>query len=64
MTETIHTFTKPDCPYCAEAKATLDAAGLVYVQHDVGESDRDANASIYFSGRRHGAAGLLRQRPR
>ena len=50
MTSTIHAFTKPDCPYCAKAKAALDAAGLAYAQHDVTASERMAHASVYFSG--------------
>ena len=50
MTSTIHAFTKPDCPYCARAKAGLDAAGLAYAQHDVTASERMAHASVYFSG--------------
>lgn len=47
---TIHIFTKPGCPYCERAKATLTEAGLPYVQHDVKASQRDADGSIYASG--------------
>ncbi len=43
-------FTKPDCPYCAEAKAALDEACLAYKLYDVTASERNANASVYFSG--------------
>lgn len=47
---TIRIFTKPGCPYCTRAKAVLSEAGLPYVEHDVTETQRDADASIYSSG--------------
>jgi len=50
MKHEIIAFTKPDCPYCAQAKAVLDEAGLAYELYDVTASERYANASVYFSG--------------
>ncbi|MGD1853644.1 MAG: glutaredoxin domain-containing protein [Leptolyngbyaceae cyanobacterium] len=47
---TIRIFTKPGCPYCERAKATLAEAGLPYLQHDVKASQRHADSSIYASG--------------
>ncbi|MEM7593014.1 MAG: glutaredoxin domain-containing protein, partial [Cyanobacteria bacterium P01_A01_bin.83] len=43
-------FTKPDCRYCARAKAVLDYVGVKYKQYDVTASQRNADASVYFSG--------------
>ena len=50
MSETIQIFSKPDCPYCEAAKATLDDAGLPFEAHDVTASDRNADLSIFHSG--------------
>ncbi|SLN71213.1 Hybrid peroxiredoxin hyPrx5 [Roseivivax jejudonensis] len=50
MAGNIDIFTKPNCRFCSQAKETLAEAGLGYTQHDVIASDRDANASVYFSG--------------
>ena len=47
---TIRIFTKPGCPYCTNAKAVLDEAGLPYVEYDVKASQRNADSSIYASG--------------
>ena len=49
MTQVI-IFTKPNCQYCARAKAVLDYVGVKYKQYDVTASQRNADASVYFSG--------------
>ncbi|MCD7059744.1 glutaredoxin domain-containing protein [Pelagibacterium xiamenense] len=43
-------FTKPNCPYCARAKAALEAHHLPYQTLDITANARNADASIYFSG--------------
>ncbi|MFD0916857.1 glutaredoxin domain-containing protein [Pseudahrensia aquimaris] len=50
MAHKIQVFTKPDCPYCAKVKATLDNAGLPFSELDVTGSDRNADLSVYLSG--------------
>ncbi|MEM7566487.1 MAG: glutaredoxin domain-containing protein [Pseudomonadota bacterium] len=50
MSDHVDLFTKPDCPYCADAKTALAADGLTYREHDVTASDRTADLSIYLSG--------------
>lgn len=47
---TIHIFTKPNCPYCTQAKQILKEASFSYTEHDVKASQRNADASVYFSG--------------
>lgn len=46
----IHVFSKPDCNFCARAKAVLQEEGLDYIEHDVAASAAMANASQYYSG--------------
>ena len=43
-------FTKPGCPYCDRAKAVLDELGITYEERNVQASERNADASIGFSG--------------
>ena len=50
MSNRIDLFTKPDCPYCARAKATLATESIDYVEHDVTASARVANLSVWLSG--------------
>ncbi|MGB7414721.1 MAG: glutaredoxin domain-containing protein [Thermosynechococcaceae cyanobacterium] len=51
MATTIHTFTKPGCPYCVRAKTVLQQFGG-HDSHDcdVTASSRNADAVRYFSG--------------
>jgi glutaredoxin/alkylhydroperoxidase family enzyme len=46
----VRIYTKPDCPYCLEAKGVLDEAGIEYRQHDVTADERDLHAARYLSG--------------
>ncbi len=50
MTEMLELFSKPNCPYCAQAKETLARAGLGYREHDVSARRRTADLSVYLSG--------------
>lgn len=43
-------FTKPNCQYCARAKAVLKRANVEYQEYDVTTSQRNADASVYLSG--------------
>ncbi|MEO1207544.1 MAG: glutaredoxin domain-containing protein [Pseudomonadota bacterium] len=43
-------FTKPDCSYCARAKATLRQAGLSWDEIDVTSQEGGADASVFWSG--------------
>ncbi len=43
-------FSKPNCQYCTRAKVVLDYVGVKYQQYDVTASQRNADASVYFSG--------------
>lgn len=43
-------FTKPNCQYCDRAKAVLKRAKINYQEYDVTTSQRNADASVYFSG--------------
>jgi glutaredoxin len=43
-------FTKPDCTYCARAKTVLQKQGIDYREFDVTTNNRNASASVYFSG--------------
>lgn len=43
-------FSKPNCQYCARAKAILNRAEVNYQEYDVTVSQRNADASVYFSG--------------
>ncbi|GAB4536938.1 MAG: hypothetical protein Tsb0014_25150 [Pleurocapsa sp.] len=43
-------FSKPNCQYCARAKAVLKRAEVNYQEHDVTVSQRNADAAVYFSG--------------
>ena len=43
-------FSKPNCQYCARAKAVLKSANVDYREYDVIASQRNADASVYFSG--------------
>ena len=43
-------FGKPNCQYCAHAKAVLKRANVDYREYDVTASQRNADASVYFSG--------------
>ena len=43
-------FSKPNCQYCARAKAVLKRAEIDYQEYDVTSSQRNADASVYFSG--------------
>ncbi|NBD31437.1 MAG: glutaredoxin, partial [Cyanobacteria bacterium] len=49
-TPTIQIFTKPNCPYCTQAKQILKEASLPDTEYDVKAEKRNADASIYFSG--------------
>jgi len=43
-------YTKPDCPYCADAKAYYKKRGIAYVEHDA-QNDRDARRRMFaYSG--------------
>jgi len=39
-------YIKPDCPYCAQAMAHYNAAGMRYVTHDA-QNDRAARARMF-----------------
>ena len=43
-------FSKPNCQYCARAKAVLKRANVEYQEYDVTTNERNADASVYFSG--------------
>lgn len=44
-------FTKPNCNYCARAKAVLKQRGIHdYQEYDITVNSRHADASVYFSG--------------
>ncbi len=47
---TVTIFSKPNCQYCDRAKAILKRANVNYQEYDVTTSQRNANASVYFSG--------------
>ncbi len=47
---TVTIFSKPNCQYCARAKAVLKRAEIDYQEYDVITSQRNADASVYFSG--------------
>lgn len=35
MTEAVHIYTKPGCPYCAAAKEDMEEKGIPFTEHDV-----------------------------
>ncbi|MEL6581366.1 MAG: glutaredoxin domain-containing protein [Cyanobacteria bacterium J06621_12] len=43
-------FSKPNCQYCDRAKVILDYVGVKYQKYDVTANQRNADASVYFSG--------------
>lgn len=43
---TVELFISPSCPYCAQAMAYYDAAGVRYVTHDA-QNDRDARKRMF-----------------
>lgn len=43
-------FTKPNCQYCDRAKAVLKRVNVNYQEYNVTTSQRNADASVYFSG--------------
>lgn len=43
-------FSKSNCQYCDRAKAVLKRAEVDYQEYDVIVSQRNADASVYFSG--------------
>lgn len=43
-------FSKPNCQYCDRAKAVLKRAEIDYREYNVTDSQRNADASVYFSG--------------
>ncbi len=43
-------FSKPNCNYCAKAKAIFNNAGINFQEYDVTENQRNADASVYLSG--------------
>jgi glutaredoxin len=47
---TLTIFSKLNCQYCARAKAVLKRAEIDYQEYDVTTSQRNADASVYFSG--------------
>ena len=47
---TVTIFSKPNCQYCARAKAVLKRADVKYREYDVTTSQRNADASVYLSG--------------
>lgn len=47
---TLIIFSKPNCQYCARAKAVLKRAEIDYQEYDVTTSQRNADASVYLSG--------------
>lgn len=50
MSQHVTVFTKPDCSFCARAKALLARRGMTWREYDVTGSRRHADASVYFSG--------------
>ncbi len=47
---TVTIFSKSNCQYCARAKAVLKRAKVNYQEYNVTTSQRNADASVYFSG--------------
>ncbi|MGB5970117.1 MAG: efflux RND transporter permease subunit [Spirulinaceae cyanobacterium] len=47
---TVTIFSKPNCQYCVRAKALLDYLEVKCQEYDVTASQRNADASVYFSG--------------
>ena len=47
---TVTIFSKPNCQYCDRAKAVLKRVDVNYQEYDVTASQRNADASVYFSG--------------
>ncbi|MEQ8957521.1 MAG: glutaredoxin domain-containing protein [Coleofasciculus sp. C2-GNP5-27] len=44
-------FTKPNCNYCARAKAVLKQMSIHdYQEYDITANSRHADAAVYFSG--------------
>ncbi|MDY6897915.1 MAG: glutaredoxin domain-containing protein [Cyanobacteriota bacterium] len=43
-------FSKPNCNYCAKAKAILKRINIDFQDYDVTANQRNANASVYLSG--------------
>lgn len=43
---TLELYTKPECPYCAQAKAHYDAHGIVYREYDA-QNNRAARAAMF-----------------
>lgn len=43
-------FSKPNCNYCARAKAVFKRVNINYQEYDVKANQRNADASVYFSG--------------
>ena len=50
MTHQVTLFSKPNCNYCARAKAIFKKANINFQEYDVTENQRNADASIYLSG--------------
>ncbi len=50
MSQLVTVFTKPNCSFCARAKALLEKRGINWRELDVTGNARNAAASVYFSG--------------
>ncbi|BAY87030.1 glutaredoxin [Calothrix parasitica NIES-267] len=50
MTNQVTLFSKPNCNYCARAKAIFKRANINFQEYDVTINQRNADASVYLSG--------------
>ena len=50
MTSQVSLFSKPNCNYCARAKAVFKRVNINFQEYDVTENQRNADASVYLSG--------------
>jgi len=50
MTHQVTLFSKPNCNYCARAKAIFKRHNINFQEYDVTANQRNGDASIYLSG--------------
>jgi glutaredoxin 3 len=48
----VELYTTTNCPFCVRAKRLLQARGIAYVEHDVGDDDELRDEIVRRTGRR------------